>query len=396
MSKNDLHIPLEIHHLFLSFQRRRGFIRRGYSKFAVSMIQGEILSALASDPEISMSKIADTLGVRKSTITRQMSALKKKRYIDINCSEIDARKRILKLTEKGISLLCALDHCLGSIMSDSLSGLIPPEQSKLAELTLRLALGLGAKPLPVRPEEHPMNYAILALSRATKMYTANFYGSALSVSDVQVLTVILSLKSNTTFSLLCNKIPFEPGRISRTILGLNERGLISKSNSLQDSRQITLTVTKAGQLALNKHSAQVATQISEALRELSSKELFEFIELLRRAAIGSNSEDRLLLQEKIEVAPILTDSERAIARGFLVETAVREHQHYSLPSRILSDEGNAFGLFVNQQLRGVADYYQAGKRWKLENFALSPELKTSEFSTRFKKSCEEVLRKNYK
>jgi|AGTN01.2.fsa_nt_gi Transcriptional regulators len=78
------------------------------SSNAISRTEMHILEAVQDEPDATLTRIADTLGITKATASVSVSRLTEKNFLIKAVSENDKRKSILKLAEAGE--ICCRKH----------------------------------------------------------------------------------------------------------------------------------------------------------------------------------------------------------------------------------------------------------------------------------------------
>ena len=71
------------------------------SNSAISRTEMHILEVVQDEQDVTITRLADALGITKATASVSVSRLTEKRYLYKDASEQDKRKSILKLTEVG-------------------------------------------------------------------------------------------------------------------------------------------------------------------------------------------------------------------------------------------------------------------------------------------------------
>ena len=104
--------------------------------------------------------------------------------------------------------------------------------------------------------------------------------SPFSLTEVRVLYELAHGK-NRTASALGEDLGLDAGYLSRILKGFEKRGLLSKSASKTDGRQVLLSLTKRGQKVLSPLEERSNTQVGAMLSDLAEEDRTGLVEAMR-------------------------------------------------------------------------------------------------------------------
>jgi DNA-binding MarR family transcriptional regulator/N-acetylglutamate synthase-like GNAT family acetyltransferase len=104
--------------------------------------------------------------------------------------------------------------------------------------------------------------------------------SPFSLTEVRVLYELAHGK-NRTASALGEDLGLDAGYLSRILKGFEKRGLLSKSASKTDGRQVLLSLTKQGQKVLSPLEERSNTQVSAMLSKLALRDRKRLVEAMQ-------------------------------------------------------------------------------------------------------------------
>lgn len=101
----------------------RTVVRKVLKKYNLNVVQWIVMELILLEPNISMTKIAKTLAVSKPQISALMVELENLNYLEVEKSDNDRRRRILKLTAVAQAILGPLNQALDKELSKMLEGI---------------------------------------------------------------------------------------------------------------------------------------------------------------------------------------------------------------------------------------------------------------------------------
>ncbi|MBN8548442.1 MAG: MarR family transcriptional regulator [Deltaproteobacteria bacterium] len=384
-----------LYRAFLLFQRRRGIRKRVVAKQRLSLLGVRLLGNLDASPGLSAAQLGETWRAERSVISRTVSKLQRRALIAVKPTE-DGRRRALELTPRGREVIQALDAELTRVTNESIGILSAAESDELTACIEQFSTALAAcsslEAAPVRRDtEHPINFALMLISMCGGMYGGRFFGSALTVQDAQLLDVVALYEQGIEISRLARETAMEQSAVSRATAFLFRRGLLEKRISQRDRRVVLVDTTSKGTKLFQEHCQAVAEKFAPALQGFSPKEVANFCSLLEQTSRGPRNYPESVLQERIEVRRIEGESERYLARGFILLQAERRRIHGHLPESLVSKQGVSFGLYINNHMQGVCDCMLQSGRWTVQVFLIASEIETEIIRKQFQKSCIDQL-----
>lgn len=382
-----------LYQVFLQFQRRRAVQRHVVAKERVSLLAVRILGYLQLSPGANAADLGRVWNAERSVVSRTLRKLERRGFLNRSKGD-DGRKRLLNLSPEGMALIREVDAELTKIINESLAGLNPAQRSRLTAYLLRFAQRLAQTSAPgtsvrQRPSEHPVNFALMQISMSGGMYGGRFFGTSMTVQQAQLLDVVGLHQEGIDIASLSRETALEQSLVSRTVSRMVRLGLLDRRPSEKDRRQSLVTDTSHGNRQLKDHCHKVARHFEHALADMPVSSIKDLCSLLEQAAHGAPLQHSGVIQERIEVRRLFRIEDRAVARAFLVEQAVRHQQHFELPEALASKGGLTYGLFINNQLGGVCDCLRQGTHWKVQRFTIASELQTDFLQKRFATACKE-------
>src|ERR671912_2996069 len=92
----------EVRHFNRFWARQIGVLREGYLESAFSLTEVRVLYELAHREESTASGLGEELGLDAGYLSRILRAFEKDGLIHRRTSEADGRRRLLRLTERGV------------------------------------------------------------------------------------------------------------------------------------------------------------------------------------------------------------------------------------------------------------------------------------------------------
>ncbi len=115
------------------------FRERELADTGLAGCQTPYLTALYRQPGMSQEELARELNVNKSSVTRQLSALEEKGYIDRLPDPVDKRSQLVFPTEKALALKDRLYHCYHDWNCYLTQDFTEEEQAELSRLMAKIA-----------------------------------------------------------------------------------------------------------------------------------------------------------------------------------------------------------------------------------------------------------------
>lgn len=112
----------------------------GYNEITVSSYQ--YLIAVFDAKQITITKLSETLGVKKASVTQMIDGLVAKGYVKKVKNTNDKRSSLIELTEKGSKLMESEDS-IYKLFTERMSKLLTPQElGELENLLMKLAQGV--------------------------------------------------------------------------------------------------------------------------------------------------------------------------------------------------------------------------------------------------------------
>ena len=130
---------------FMQWQTINRYLRKGMlleGEERIMRIQWMFLRYIRRSDDCTMGHIAEKFGVKPSTVSQTMDRLEKHGLVERVSGKEDARQKIVRLTEKGQSLIHSVESIWSMRLSKSLSQFTDMEQAELIELLSKLAAAM--------------------------------------------------------------------------------------------------------------------------------------------------------------------------------------------------------------------------------------------------------------
>lgn len=135
----------QIDQFFFALQSINRHVRSGtfeYVQPVITRVQWLILRHLHRRGGSTVGQLAQHLAVRPSTMSQMIDRLEKAKLVRRLVDAIDARTRIVKLTEAGVSIIQQTEARWVEALAEPLAKLTAAEEAQLVELMTKLAMNL--------------------------------------------------------------------------------------------------------------------------------------------------------------------------------------------------------------------------------------------------------------
>ena len=361
-------------HLFLRFGRRRTFVSRQF-EYPLSVNESNFLTYVACHANCSAQDVGRALLLEKSTVSRIMSALQEKGFLNVKSSASDQRVRELSLSERGREVMQEDQKTRDAEMRKCLTGVSEREQGDLAVYLGMLADGFNAPRMAHAPSVHRCHVEVQRLSISMGAFGDDFLGSGLSLERMQMLLLLhASGEAGLPLSRLRVLLPYDPSFQSRMIHVLQEEGWINRHVHTEDRRHAHVHLSARGEKEFLKARTAAVRKMAEAVTPQLEKHLQAFTDLMSHW-LGSDDTSRSLdVIDGIRIRLIKTEDERVEARKFLVEQLVRSEQHEHLPEFLFHPQHFNAAAYEDNFLRGVIEVAKVNRFWEISNFAVQSAL----------------------
>jgi DNA-binding MarR family transcriptional regulator/GNAT superfamily N-acetyltransferase len=152
MSESDFDRRVGVVRRFNRFWTRRiGVLREGCLESPFSLAEVRVLYELAHREETTASELGEELGLDAGYLSRILRGFEKRGLVHKRASEADGRRRLLRLTERGLEAFAPLDARSRSDIGAVLGGLSETGQERLVGAMRTIEGLLGARPEPEVP-----------------------------------------------------------------------------------------------------------------------------------------------------------------------------------------------------------------------------------------------------
>ena len=197
---------------------------------------------------------------------------------------------------------------------------------------------------PTPPPSTSLAARTAAVRRFNRFYTRQIgvlqeglARSAFSLTEARVLYE-LSARGQATASCLCDELGIDAGYLSRILRRFDEQGLVSRTPSDSDARQVILALTPRGEAEFARVEATTCNEIDAFLRDLPDADQARLTDAMR-------SIERILSGDPATSAPFTLRPHAIGDMGWIVHRQARiyaeeygwNQEYEALISRIVAD-----------------------------------------------------------
>lgn len=346
---------------------------------ALTYTDGLVLLILETEPDITIGRLAEILGLERSWVSRVISALEKRSLVRAYTPPEDKRSKKVSLSKKGRDALDDLIAVRRTISDKALSDLTAAQQEGLSAALRQLADGLGAPDYPGRPGSNAVDMELARISWSIGVIGENFMKSGLNVTQYQILFELANNDGRLSVSELYERLPFDLSTISRTITGFEKSGYVQKFTSDHDRRSSLSALSPRGRKKWEEISSSAANTIRAAARDISDKTQKNLASLLELATHHIPGRGRAASAPKLEISAVSGAGQISDADMFL--------------KQLLSESGKAgtpgrkYVVSLNDTLHGVIEISRHKGKEELSRFVFAGSGITTEDCFRIIKSC---------
>lgn len=269
-------------------QFRTALWRRTIGEFP-STTQLALMLALQDDSSSYQQMLAERINVDKATLTALIRALDRRGLVLRGSDPDDARRRGAVLGDDATELIESAMGRLSAVEIDLLSPLSPLEKEEVAELWKAVAAADGTDEPPARGDGSALE--VLRAAAGWQLRRVRQLHSRLWETNVPALTPpqyaaldVLYYSGPLEVLATARKASLEESNGARILNRLASRGLVDRSPVVDDARRVMLSLTNAGEDALDVCTAGVRRVQHTLMRPLGEEPAARFHSLTARVA----------------------------------------------------------------------------------------------------------------
>lgn len=340
--------------------------------------ENHILAELIHHKSGTAKDIAATLHLEKSVVSRSVDSLIKRGLIEAASSPSDGRVKYLTITGKGRVFFEKDSEMRSTQVKEFFSPLTRVEQLDLARYLGLVADKFNSPPIPSLPTDPPGKAEIRRITRTLGVLGTSFLGTGLPIEKCQILSLLSSSGREISVGSLKKTLPYDAPVLSRLLASLEENELIARARAhAADGRQVDVKLTDGGYHQDIQNRRVASRALVHALSDVEEDSLNHLVSLLSKMLSNEVFEERHLTTA-LRFAEIKDESERRLARGFLMEELVRTKRHFDAPEVLIGSKNPVVGIFSGSVIRGVIEGARVKSSWRVVNSGFKAECSEEE------------------
>jgi DNA-binding MarR family transcriptional regulator len=283
----------------------------------LSITEALLLNEIAVDPGRMVADLSSIIRLDKSTVSRYLTSLEKRKYISRSTGKQDKRRKQLEILKKGRDFLQILDaqneaynRKMGARISDE-------EREELQKFYKIWADGDDAPIIRLRPKEHEMVLHIRRITYSLGAIGRNWLGTQYSLTIWQVLSELAYGKGQRLSKDLSQELTIPPSTLSQLLSRLEKLKLIQRKQTSEDGRAFALELTASGKKALASIESVAQARFQKAFRTISARQFNRFLEIWKKyigqPEIGGAS-DEIVVQARYSLRQIVSTEDMSLLR----------------------------------------------------------------------------------
>lgn len=353
-------IFLRLYHLFRKVQQSNRFITRDLGT-DLGIAESSLLLNIDSR-KAGAKDLAKLLKLDTSVVSRNLSTLVSKGYIETSRSTLDARSKILTITQKGRHFLKRYDELSNKTIGDRLKALRGHEDAFLVEMFRHFADSAGVEKGVLREIDLPLRVEFRRVTTALGLLKKYFMNGSLNVAQWQVLAELEAEVAEHSHIDLAEKLSISASSISTIMAILEKKKCVIRTGG-------TPSLTPTGIRILRQTEEEYCARIAKAFSDVPDDKLEHFETVLSKY-LGLS--DIVAHQGSSDLVLLTKEEDLKRARAFLVENLLLIRKHLDLPSRIMAEDSLCLALQSGSVIVAVAEIREEDGHAALINFAASP------------------------
>lgn len=387
-----------IHRLIRRLQQRNRVVGRS-SDMEFSLAEVHVLVELDSSPGRGVGELATHLRVDQSFVSRIVQTLARRKLVSVARESGDARKKRIVLTAAGRAVVRKLDERANLSYRAMLNRISRADEDRLVALFKAISDGLDQPPIEARSGEAAYRAEQRRLTRCCGLLGDTVFGSGISAAVWQVLGEVVLAPVAPQPGELADLLSVAQNSLSSIVTSMEQKKLLERERSGRDGRAVVLRALPAGVKLYNEIEARAEDLIRGALAEANVRAVGSGVEVFRRF-LGDSGEDVVPIAAGYKVLKVDSNNERALVRGLIARTLVREGLEHHIPERFVSSSSDCLELRSEESMVAALEldlasgmilscgWDESVSPWRLASFIGEALLRYPEMRRPFRRSCE--------
>lgn len=385
----------KLHVIFRQFQRRNRYVNKA-SGTDLGLAESRALIELSDDSIVTTpSQLAETLSLSRAELSRIIKTLQERGFILVSFAAKDKRSRHLSLTRKGITATQKLDAAAEASYQKMLENFTREDIFRLKSHLHTLNDGLKAPRTIERPGENPIRSEIRRYSTAQGLFGKISF-SDIKINSLQwhIISEIYEAKDELTISKLQLLLGIPGNTLSQSIEKLAQKNLLIKTRAESDRRNVILSLTSAGDQLYRDILRNSAQRFRNALQNVSSDTLADFVELLARSANYSINSEEVIVYPQVKFKRFRSDRERNMLRNFYIKVMLNLDGEFDFQETLFASNSICIGMLLDNKLSGAVEISIQNSKAFVHSLAISCNIEDS-YSKNFLEYSFTVLKNEY-
>jgi DNA-binding MarR family transcriptional regulator len=356
-------IFIQMHRLFKRLQQRNRYVDVE-PQSQLSLAEAHLLKEIQAQPHVTLREFEKFFFLPQSHMSRLMNRLVERGFIQKKVSSSDARALSLSLTPKGIKVIM-LSDTVSRESFESIGRLLKAsDKKKLVQLFKAIADGFGHPTPPLRPGELEYSLHQRRITRCFRLLGKRVFESNFNSTQFQVLSRLANTPLSLSARVLSEQICITNSAITVVIKDLIKRGLISAVSNTHDKRALCISITPAGQRAVDEVEHRAAKRLQESLHGYSDRQIQDWLAVLKRYVLDSD-EGVSIASLGLTTVIFSSSQERASARARIITELVKRHQQHECPETLAASHHIVVGFHRGKELVALFDVCPQPKRFEI-------------------------------
>lgn len=355
---------LALHRLFRLLHQRNRYVSREPS-VNLSISEAHILTELDAKDNITQKQMSMLLRLPQSTLASTCAQLIEQGLLSSQAGSQDKRKVVYSLTKRGREVVVESDNITDQNFNQFAAQLKNSEKRELIEFFSAIADGYGEEKGLLRPGESRFRLEQRRITRAFGLLTEHAFGGPLTGAEWQIINEIACKSGEIVGHIIENRLCIARGTLAAALKRLESRNLIERRPAGKDDRrEKMLFITEEGLKVRSSIEEKAVRDLAEALKPYKTSKLRIWVSVLARYTLeelnGNPGTEYLWYLQTAR-----SKEERAEARAFLIQHAVKERKILELPESIAAGSMLTVLEFYKGKLFAVYDFFKEKEGLKL-------------------------------
>lgn len=357
--------------LLRRLQQRNKFITLDQD-LALTITQSFTVLEIASGRNSSQ-ELAKLFAVDQSTMSRNLSVLCKKKYLELKTSSKDARQRIITLTKRSKEFLVDYNKTSNQQIEQYAFLMSKDKIDKFTSQFKDFNDAIKSPNLLGHPGDSDIRREMRRIVFGLGGLEPTFMGSELNISEWQLLSELIYQNKCLSQSELAEIIGASQTSLPAIVKRLNLKGLLKLTSRTGDKRVKDLHATTKATKLIHHIEKVFLSKISPGIKSLGTSRLEDFLNLFE-----------LFIGERVQGESILfndfyckeTNEPLALQklREILLSKLASDNQLEKTPSKLFDSHSTIYAIYNNTNLIvGGIELIKSGDKTLILNLVL-PEL----------------------